>query len=89
MKELVFFGSGIASLLRRNPYTSFPEEFEKFLRKHDKNTLLNMFDGARGKSQLETKKEVVETNKQFLKKVRAKSKQNFRQGIEDEFTHNK
>lgn len=43
MRSLVFFGSNVASLVHRNPYTSFPNEFERFLRKNDPSVYMKIF----------------------------------------------
>ena len=71
MKELVFFGSSLAGILRRNPYTSSPAEVEKFIKKHDKVVYERMF--ANISSEADKLQTVKRTNKDFMADIKEKA----------------
>jgi hypothetical protein len=68
MKEITLFGSSIAGLIGRNPYTTFAEEFEKLFKKHDKTLF-----GEIQNSQESKKKQVFEEHNQFIRNVQQAS----------------
>lgn len=68
MKEIVLFGSAIAGLLGRNPYTKPSEEFEKCLKKHDKDLFQRLIFSYESNT-----KHVVDSHSTFFKDIKKQS----------------
>ena len=67
MKELVFYGSSVAALLQRNPYTKLSESFEVFFKAHHPVEFAHVFSKTR--SQKEKTKLVAKEKETFFQQI--------------------